>query len=104
MDRRRVLVASAAVGLVNALTFRWLFLYFQELADSGATAAPTWSAITWPIVSFPGRYLYYIPALNHPFGFGEHEDLTLALVALFNGLIWGVVAWLALSFRLVRRN
>ena len=62
-------------------------------------AAPSWSGPIWTIVSFPGRYLYLLPGLNHPFGFGEHEDLTLDGIAGLNGLVWAGLAMAAGTLR-----
>lgn len=40
---------------------------------------------------------------NHPFGFGEYEDLTLYLIAALNGVIWGTAFWIVTA-RLTRRR
>ena len=96
--RKRLLIA-ATIAIVNAVCFVALFYYIQGVADSGADASPAWFSPVWTVVSFPGRYLYMLPALNHPFGFGEHEDLILYSVAGLNGLVWGGVAWAAGKLR-----
>ena len=93
--RRRVLVATA-IGIADAVLFVWLLYFGQAVADSAAPRAPLWLGPAWAAFSFPGRYLYLLPALNHPFGFGEHEDLTLYLIAACNGVVWAGITYLVL--------
>jgi hypothetical protein len=100
---RRVLVATA-VAIVDAVLFVWLLYFGQAIADGAATRAPFWLAPAWRIFSFPGRYLYLLPALDHPFGFGEHEDLTLYMIAACNGLAWAGVTYLLMAVWTSRRR
>jgi hypothetical protein len=97
-------ILSAAVAITNAILFVALVYYSQLLADTaGSPGAPVWLGPAWLVVSFPARYLYLLPALNHPFGFGEHEDLILYAIATANGLLWGGACWL-IARRVARRN
>jgi hypothetical protein len=93
-----------AVGIADAVLFVGLLYFGQAIADSAAPRAPFWLGPAWVIFSFPGRYLYLLPALNHPFGFGEHEDLTLNLIAGLNGLVWSGITYLVAQAWAPRRR
>jgi hypothetical protein len=93
LERRALVLVSAAIGVADATLFVGLMYAGQAIADSAAPRAPFWLGPSWAIFSFPARYLYWLPALNHPFGFGEHEDLTLYLIAALNGLVWAGLAY-----------
>ena len=95
LERRGRGLTTIAIGIANAAFFVGLFYFGQAIADSANPHAPLWFGPAWRIVSFPARYLYLLPPLNHPFGFGEHEDLTLYLIAALNGLIWAGLGYLA---------
>jgi hypothetical protein len=92
-ERGRVLIA-AGVGVADAVLFVQLLYYIQGIADSVVPRMPFWLGPAWVIFSFPGRYLYLLPALNHPFGFGEREHLILYVIAALNGLVWAGTAYL----------
>ena len=94
LERRGRVFVAAAIGITDAMLFVTLMYVGQAIADSAAPRAPFWLGPAWAIFSFPARYLYLLPALNHPFGFGEHEDLTLYLIAALNGFIWAGLAYL----------
>jgi hypothetical protein len=105
MASRPVLaVLSIAVGIANAFGFVALLYFEQGLADTVDPVVPFWLGPSWFMVSFPGRFLYLLPALNHPFGFGEHEDLTLYLIASLNGIIWALTLYFGAAKWLQRRQ
>jgi hypothetical protein len=93
------MLTATAIGIGDATLFVGLLYFGQAIADSAAPHAPFWFGPAWAIFSFPARYLYLLPALNHPFGFGAHEDLTLYLIAGLNGLVWAVLAYLVARAR-----
>jgi hypothetical protein len=98
----RLYAALAVLGL-NALIFVQLTYHIQSIADSTSASVPAWLGPAWLIAPFPGRYLYLLPALDHPFGFGEHEDRNLYLIAAFNGLIWAAATYGILAAAARRR-
>jgi hypothetical protein len=101
--RRGRALAAIGVGIVDALLFVGLMYFGQWLADSVNPAVPNWLGPAWIVFSFPARFLYLLPPLNHPFGFGDHEDLTLYVVAAVNGVIWAAVFW-SVAARLAKRR
>jgi hypothetical protein len=94
LERRGRVLAAIAIGIADAALFVALLYFGQAIADSANPRAPFWLGPAWVIFSFPARYVYLLPALNHPFGFGEHEDLTLYVIAALNGLIWAGLVYL----------